>query len=845
MSSGAKQVVEVDGRRIALTNPDKVLYPEDGFTKADVLAYCAAVASALVPLAAGRPATRKRWPDGVGTADEPGHPFYVKNLEPHAPDWIRRGTIAHRSGENAYPVVDDLATLVWLAQQATLEIHVPQWRFAEDGEAAPPDRLVLDLDPGDGAGLQECAEVARLLRPVLRGMDLELFPVTSGSKGIHLFARLDGGWTSDQVTEVAHELARSLEADHPDLVVSDMKKANRHGKVLVDWSQNRAAKTTLVPYSLRGTTRVHAAAPRTWEELDSSDLRQLTPAEVVERLQRDGDLLADLAPAAARHDALTRYRSMRDAGRTPEPVPEAPPARGADDAFVIQEHRASRLHWDFRLERNGVLVSWALPKGVPAGGNGNHLAVHTEDHPLEYAAFSGDIPKGEYGGGHVETWDAGTYETEKFRDDEVIVTLHGGEDGGLGGEPVRLALIRTEREKPKGAQGERWLIHRMAPPADPDERPDAGADVAADADAAAGADADADAGADADAVGRDARPHRGAHRREPSATSAAGSPKPMLATAGTPLDPDEEWSVEMKWDGVRCVARVADGRVVLTSRNDLDLTATYPELQALADRVHADGAVLDGEIVALDTTGRPSFSRLQQRMGLTRTQDVASAMRKQAVRLLLFDVLEVDGRAVVRAPYRDRRELLERLVEGGGPVDVPPVVATATGDGLPDAVDGAMATSRELGLEGVVVKRTDAAYRPGARSKDWVKRKHERQQEVVVGGWRPGRGRREGGVGSLLVGVNEDGRLRYAGRVGTGFSDEDLDAIAARLQGHDRRTSPFDDVPRADAGDAHWVTPALVGEVRFAEWTDDGRLRQASWRGWRPDKRPEDVVREP
>jgi bifunctional non-homologous end joining protein LigD len=808
----AKQVVEVDGHRVALTNLEKVLYPADGFTKGDVLAYCAAVASALIPLAAGRPATRKRWPDGVGTPEEPGKAFFVKNLESHAPDWVHRGTIEHRSGVNTYPLVDDLATLTWLAQQATLELHVPQWRFGPDGEPGTPDRLVLDLDPGEGAGLAECAAVARLLRPVLRGMDLELFPVTSGSKGIHLFAHLGGRWTSDQVTEVAHELARSLEADHPDLVVSDMKKANRHGKVLVDWSQNRAAKTTLVPYSLRGTAHVHAAAPRTWEELDASDLRQLTPGEVVERLQRDGDLLADLAPAAARHDALTRYRSMRDAGRTPEPVPEAPPAQGDDDTFVIQEHHASRLHWDFRLERDGVLVSWALPKGVPATAEDNHLAVHTEDHPLEYASFTGDIPKGEYGGGHVDTWDRGTYETEKFRDDEVIVTLHGGRDGGLGGEPVKVALIRTDREKPKGSQGEHWLIHRM--------------------------DLEAPAPHEAE------EPRRHAHPRQPAERATAATPKPMLATAGTPLDPDEEWSIEMKWDGVRCVARVEDGRVTLTSRNDLDLTPTYPELQALAEHVHADGAVLDGEIVALDPKGRPSFSRLQQRMGLTRPRDVEPAMRQQAVRLLLFDVLEVDGQATVRAPYRDRRALLERLVEGGGPIDVPPVVGSASGDDLRAAVDDAMATSAELGLEGVVVKRADAAYRPGARSKDWVKRKHERQQEVVVGGWRPGQGRREGGVGSLLVGVNEGGRLRYVGRVGTGFSDADLDAIGARLASHARKTTPFDDVPRADAGDAHWVTPSLVGEVRFAEWTDDGRLRQAAWRGWRPDKRPEEVVRE-
>ena len=802
-----KQVVEVDGRRIPLTNLDKVLYPATGFTKGDVLAYYAAVASALVPLTAGRPATRKRWPDGVGAEGaEARRPFFVKNLETSAPDWVPRGTVDHRSGSNTYPRVDDLATLTWLAQLATLEVHVPQWRFDSDGAPGRPDRLVLDLDPGEGAGLPECAAVARLLRPILAGMDLEALPVTSGSKGLHLYAHLDGRWTSDHVAEVAHELARALEADAPDLVVSDMKKAVRGGKVLVDWSQNRAAKTTLVPYSLRGTPRPTAAAPRTWAELDDPGLAQLTPDDVVTRLRLDGDLLADLAPAGARADALTRYRSMRDAAATPEPVPAASPAGGPGNTFVIQEHHATALHWDLRLERDGVLVSWALPKGVPAEGERNHLAVHTEDHPLEYASFEGDIPAGEYGGGHVDLWDAGVFEAEKFRDDEVIATLTGRPDGGLGGAPVRIALIRTGDATPDHAK-ERWLVHRMKP-----------------ASAAA-------------------PPPR--HVRQPAERAAAGAPRPMLATASGSPAAGERWAVEMKWDGVRAIAVVEDGAVTLTSRNETDLTPTYPELQALAERVHAGRAVLDGEIVAPDDRGRPSFSRLQQRMGLTRAADVAAARRTQAVRLLLFDVLEVDGTGTLQAPWQDRRDLLERLVEEGGPVDVPPVVAEAEGDELGPAIEEAMATSRRLGLEGVLIKRAGSPYRSGARSGDWLKRKHERQQEVVVGGWREGRGRRQGGVGSLLVGVRDGERLVYAGRVGTGFSDDDLDAIERRLASRGRATTPFEDVPRADAGDAHWVTPDLVGEVRFAEWTDDDRLRHAAWRGWRPDKRPEDVVREP
>jgi bifunctional non-homologous end joining protein LigD len=300
----------------------------------------------------------------------------------------------------------------------------------------------------------------------------------------------------------------------------------------------------------------------------------------------------------------------------------------------------------------------------------------------------------------------------------------------------------------------------------------------------------------------------------------------------------------MKWDGIRALAVVEDGALRLLSRNDLDLTPTYPELGALPAVLDARSAVLDGEIVAVDARGRPSFSRLQQRSGLTRPGDVERARRAVPVRYLLFDVLEVDGRSLLEAPYRERRAVLERLVRERDGIDVPPAVGEATGDGLADAVAAALATSERLGLEGVVAKRVDSPYAAGRRGADWLKLKHERAQEVVVGGWRPGNGRRAGGVGSLLLGIPSADGLEYVGRVGTGFSDRDLAEVGRRLQDLATPTSPFREVPRPAARDAHWVTPALVGEVRFAEWTHGGHLRQPSWRGWRPDKRPAEVVRE-
>lgn len=472
----ADQLVQVGGQRLKLTNLDKVIYPATGTTKAEVISYYAQIAPVFIPYSRDRPATRKRWVHGVGTAQEPQEAFFQKNLEDSAPHWVQRRSVEHRSGTTVYPLVNDVATLVWLAQGAALEIHVPQWQFGRDGVPKNPDRLVLDLDPGEGVGLAECAEVAQLIRPILAGVGLETFPVTSGSKGIHLYAALSGEWSSDQVSAFAHELARALEKDHPDLVVSDMKRSLRPGKVLVDWSQNNAAKTTVAPYSLRGRLEPTVAAPRTWDELADGGLTHLHFEDVLARVRDRGDLLAalradagaGLEPTPERldsfeatpeaRDRLATYRQMRDRSKTPEPIP-ATVAAGGGNSFVIQEHHARRLHYDFRLEHDGVLTSWAVPKGPPLSGGENRLAVQTEDHPIEYGAFEGRIPAGQYGAGTVTIWDAGTYELEKWRDGaEVIATLHGRPDGGLGGEPRRYALIHTGRDDPKT-----WLIHLMAP----------------------------------------------------------------------------------------------------------------------------------------------------------------------------------------------------------------------------------------------------------------------------------------------------------------------------------------------------------------------------------------------
>jgi bifunctional non-homologous end joining protein LigD len=634
-------------------------------------------------------------------------------------------------------------------------------------------------------------------------MGLDPRPVTSGSKGIHLYAGLDGTQSSEEVSDVAHELARALEADNPDLVVSRMKKSERRGKVFVDWSQNNASKTTITPYSLRGRLRPYVAAPRTWQELASPSLAQLDMWEVLDRVKKLGDLLPDPdsvkgrsrtrvpdkiseEAAGAKEDRrLATYRSKRNTDRTPEPFPDQPHAVGRGTLFVIQKHAARRLHYDVRLERDGVLVSWAVPKGIPETRRENHLAVQTEDHPLEYADFAGDIPAGEYGAGHVEIWDTGDYETEKWREDEIIVTLHGTKTAGLGG-PARIALIRTGGSDDR----DRWLLHRM---------PSGG--------------------------------KRERAERKPLA--------PMLATAGTAGDvtPRSEWAIEMKWDGIRVLADLRNESVTLTSRNGKDVTGVYPELGGIGRLIHADDAVLDGEIVTFDAQGRPDFGLLQTRMGLSAKREIQAAMKTAPVTYLVFDILRLDDEDLTGAAYDERRAVLRRVVGSRTGVLRAPGVYRGS-------LSAALQHSADSGYEGVVAKRRHSTYMPGRRSSDWVKIKHLRSQEVVIVGWKKGHGAREGTIGSLLLAIPEDGTLTYVGKVGTGFRDADLRRLHRRLTKLERKTAPLTGIPRQETAETHWVRPVMVGEVAFTEWSAGGRLRHPSWRGLRPDKEAPEVVRE-
>ena len=470
-------------------------------------------------------------------------------------------------------------------------------------------------------------------------------------------------------------------------------------------------------------------------------------------------------------DKLREYNRKRDPKQTPEPFAPTLKRAPAPPIFVVQRHDARRLHYDFRLERGGALASWAVPKGVPLEPGQRVLAVHVEDHPLDYATFAGEIPQGNYGAGTVEIWDSGTYElVEEKPDGGLTVRLHGSRLEGtwtlvpasLDGDPRNWLLIRKHDE---------------------------------------------------------ALPPQGAFRNDY---------RPMLATLATELPTGADGLYEVKWDGYRALGYVRAGEARLVSRNQNDLTERFPQVaKAIAKAARSPDCVVDGEVCALDTDGRPSFSAMQQ--GKPDTPIVYA----------VFDVLEVDGVPTLDLPLTERRARLEQLLDARQTMVQ---ISAAFDDG-----EGLYAAALERGLEGVMAKRPASRYLEGKRSRDWLKIKTHGREEFVICGWTKGQGKREGRFGALVLGTYRGDELHWVGNCGTGFTERDIDALLQKLEPLRRDTTPFAAVPKMPKvrkGDVVWVEPKLVCEVEFAEWTHDGHLRAPSFQGLRDDKPATAVRRE-
>jgi bifunctional non-homologous end joining protein LigD len=544
---------------------------------------------------------------------------------------------------------------------------------------------------------------------------------------------------------------------------------------------------------------------------------------------------------------LEEYRRKRDFAKTPEPVPAAPPrgmpAPGGRRRFVVQRHRATRLHYDMRLEIDGVLVSWAVPKGPTLDPAARRMAVHVEDHPLEYFDFEGVIPAKQYGAGDVIVWDWGTWEPEAETPDPAAAIANGELKFRATGQKLRgrFTIVRTSRRPgaaPRTAfeddAGEQWLLlHKR------DEHAEPGWDAEDHAQSVKSGRTNDEVKANAPAIWVSEAP---APTAEISLAGAREAPmpryvEPMKATLATKPFRDDDWLFEVKWDGYRVEAVVRDGTVSLFTRNGNDAEAYFPRLLTPPAWIDAREAIVDGEVVALDDAGRPDFPLLQERISAGRTGRPVSLVFQA------FDLLYLDGRSLLDVPLEQRKKLLALVLRPTTRVRYASHIDTE-GIAFFDAVAA-------QGLEGVVAKQRRSRYEPGRRVTSWLKIKARPEQELVVGGWTPGEGSAKE-LGAVAVGVYEDERLQFAGKVGSGFDARTRRELRALLEELETADPPFDPAPARDyrgrwGGDlagVRWIRPELVIRAEIGGWTRDGHVRQTAFKGVERGRDPREVVRE-
>ena len=809
--------IELPERELRLSNLDKVFWPDEGYTKGDLIAYYFNISDLLLPHLQRRPLTMRRMPDGIHGAD-----FYEKSAPSHTPDWVHRCTVLSedaKTGRIDYLTVDDLPTLLFVANLGAIEMH-PLHSRCEDVEH--PDYLFFDLDPFPPYTYDDVLNVARHIEVLLQQLGMTGFPKTSGATGLQIYVPLEqGAYTYAEARAFVGACGRLIKQADPDQVTMAWRVADRSGKIFIDHNMNRQGANIAAAYSLRPEPRAPVSTPLTWDEVRAGGFepQDFRIDNVWERFAKVGDLWAgvregpgaDLAAAlgalgveveeddpvrgplprtaapsietktsdeialASKDPALFEYVRRRAFG--PEGTTEPAPGdeAGTGNSFVIHKHRATRLHYDVRLERDGGLPSWAVPKGLPVTKGEKRLAVQTEVHPLEYGSFQGTIPEGHYGAGEVRIFDDGWYEPIEWTDTKVSFRLHGRRYPGL-----EYHFVKTRTD---------WLAFLAS---------------------------------------------------NQTAQLIASPPRftPMLAEGGGHPFDDPAWWFEPKLDGIRCLAEMTTGDTVLRSRTGRDMTAQYPELHMVHELVDEVNAVIDGEIVAFDASGRNSFETLQQRMNLANPRQIERMRAQIPVSLVVFDLLWLDGRDTTGLTLEDRRELLRLVVEQDDRLQL---VTWVEGEGTA-LVDAA----RTQGLEGVVAKRLGSPYLPGRRTDAWRKIKLRDTQDCVILGYTPGERGRSATFGALLVGAYDGGALRWIGQAGSGFTDQMLTSVLEQLQPLVRPTPPIDDPELARVRGAVFVEPEVVCEIEYAEITKGTKkMRAPVFKRLRPDKLPEDCVLEP
>jgi bifunctional non-homologous end joining protein LigD len=765
------QWVTIGKRKVELSNLEKVIFPEDGIVKAEIIEYYLKIAPTLLNHAKGRALTLIRFPDGIH-----GESFYQKNRPEWAPDWLEFVTLGSEEKKD-YIVATEPASLVWLANLAALELHQlhsrkPNYEF--------PDYMVFDLDPPEGYTFTKIVPIAFALKEMIEGYGYTPFVKTTGGKGIHICCPLEPTQDFHAVFEAAQAIAKPFVEKYPQETTLQIKKDTRKGRILIDIYRIRQGQSIVSPYSLRGRIGAPVSMPLSWDQLkEVKDPKAFNIQNVLDLVLKNGDAWdgmdsfaveihthrkakpAKKLPVSKKHkspEQLERYAKKRDFDKTPEPAGKV--VEGVGSNFVVHRHHASHLHYDLRLEQDGVLKSWAVPRGLPPAPGVKRLAVQTEDHPMEYLTFDGKIPKGQYGGGDMWIYATGKYQITKDKKDGFYFRLSSKEISG----EFRIYKIKAKE----------WLFERV----------------------------------DAPQIN---------YLHDPI--------EPMLSESVSKPPPGDDYMYEVKWDGIRVLIAVEDGQVRIRSRNQRDITSQFPELLQGEKTFRATNGLFDGEIVCLDASGRPQFRKVIHRLSTSGETNIQKLSKSSSVNCYVFDCLYLDGRSLVNEPFLKRREWLKDAIRN----DTPYRVSEFMDDG-----ESLFAAAKEHQLEGIIAKRKDGKYLPGRRSDLWLKIKVRQTADCVVIGYTPGKGNRETTFGALHIADKINGKLHYRGKVGTGFDDGMMKEIAAELNKRKIIPKPIPEKV-LDEKITTWIEPDLYIEVSYSQLTPDKMYREPVFIKMRPD----------
>jgi len=759
------QWVTIGKRKIELSNLDKVLFPEDNILKAEVIEYYFTIAPTLLNHIKGRALTLIRFPDGIH-----GETFYQKNRPDWSPDWIEFEKLGKEEKKD-YIIATEQASLVWLANLASLELHQLHSRRPNFD---CPDYMVFDLDPPEGYDFQNVVPIAFELKEAIEKFGYTPFVKTTGGKGIHICCPLLPKHDFHTVFEAAQLIAQPFVDSNPNTTLH-IKKEARKGRVLIDIYRIRSGQSIVSPYSLRGRVGAPVSMPLSWDDLakvkspsaftihnalelvtTKGDAWEGMDAYAVElHTHREMKNLASPLPLNRKRktpEQLESYEKKRDFRKTPEPKAEIDISGGNN--FVVHRHHASHLHYDLRLEQDGVLKSWAVPRGLPPYPGVKRLAVQTEDHPMKYLTFDGTIPKGQYGGGEMWIYALGKYQITKEKTDGFYFKLNSKE-------------INAEYRIHKMKQKE-WLMERVD---------------------------------------------------EPQFNFLKAEIQPMLSESLDHPPTTYDYFYEVKWDGIRALISLEDGNITIKTRNQQNVTAQFPELLKADKSFRATCGLFDAEIVCLDKAGKPEFKKVIQRMQQTGATTIERLSKTLPVNCYVFDCLYLDGRPLINEPLAKRREWLRDAIKTK---ESPYRLSEIEEDG-----ESLFAAAKIHGLEGIMAKRKDSKYLIGKRSDAWLKIKVRQSTECFIIGFTPGKGDRKATFGALQIAEQKEGALYYRGKVGTGFNDATMQEISKALKklavvkSHTLQGGKI-----VDEKITTWIEPKLMAEISYARLTPDEMFRE-------------------